>query len=110
MDECKPLVDGALKSGVKARRAALHSTKAGKRGASVAAASAFRAASMPIDLPKQMMWAGEMPTSAASEQAAAVQVMPGMQQVHSFVDPSPWQGLVNGRPPSHPSHVPTFTV
>jgi hypothetical protein len=57
-----------------------------------------------------MMWAGEMPTSAASEQAAAVQVMPGMQQVHSFVDPSPWQGLVNGRPPSHPSHVPTFTV
>jgi hypothetical protein len=40
----------------------------------------YTAAAMSADIPKQMMWAGERPTSAASIQAAAVQVLPGIRQ------------------------------
>lgn len=72
---------GALNTGIRARRAAL-----AEGGRMVAAAA------VPPDIPKQMMWAGDNPTAAASSQAAETQVLPGVKQVHSFVDPSPWCG------------------
>jgi len=76
-------VDGALATGLKARRAAVLYGDGGGGGGSGSSSSsgsfaALRAAAtLAPDLPKQLMWAGDSPTSAASAQAAAVQVMPG---------------------------------
>ena len=71
-------VDGALSTGLSARRSALGarspSAARGGDGGRAAALLLLAAAAMPSDVPKQMMWAGDSPTPAASQQAAIVQV------------------------------------
>ena len=85
-------VDGALRSGLQARRSALaarsEKRSAGRREAFLLRKMAF---GMPADLPKQVMWSGEAPTPEAAAQAFIVQALPGVRQTHSFVTHSaPW--------------------